>query len=150
MCATDVRSRFALALEGAYRQTTYRVEVDGVSYPIRIGRRHRTLDRALRAAGATRWACITAFNPQSVRRSARENARRNAALKRRLRESGIRWHPTEAIADDGAWPPESGVLALGVSRGMAEGIGREFDQAAVVWGCVGGKAALLWCNRLQY
>jgi hypothetical protein len=136
-------------LEAAYRQTTYRVEIDGASYPIRIGRLHRSLDRALRVAGAARWACITAFNPQSVQRSAHENARRHAALKRSLRARGVRWHPTEAAGDDGAWPAELGVLALGVSRGWAEQIGREFDQAAVVWGRVGGKAKLVWCNRLQ-
>jgi hypothetical protein len=121
----------------------------GASYPIRIGRLHRALDRALRPAGAKRWACITAFNPQSVRCSARENARRTAALKRRLRAGGIRWHSTEAVGDDGAWPIELGVFALGVSRGWAEQIGREFDQAAVVWGRVGGKATLVWCNQLQ-
>jgi hypothetical protein len=149
MRAIDERARRALALEAAYRQTTYRVEMAGVSYPIRIGRRHRTLDRALRAAGTTRWACITAFNPQSVTLSARENRRRAAALKRRLLADGVRWHPTEAVADDGAWPAELGVFALGVSRAWAKHTGREFDQAAVVWGRVGGKAELVWCNRLQ-
>jgi len=41
------------------------------------------------------------------------------------------------------------VLALGVSRARAERLGREFGQAAVVWGRVGGKAELVWCNRLS-
>jgi hypothetical protein len=149
MRAIHERARRDLALEAAYRHTTYRVEMDGASYPMRIGRPHRALDRALRAAGATRWACITAFNPQSLALPARDNRRRDAALKRRLRESGIRWHPTEAVADDGAWNPELGVFALGVSRAWAQQIGREFDQTAVVWGRVGGKAELVWCTRLQ-
>jgi hypothetical protein len=149
MCAVYERAVRELALENAYRQTTYRVEMNGASYPIRIGRPHRPLDHALRAAGATRWACITAFNPQSVALSALENVHCDAALKRRLHARGIRWHPSEAVGDDGAWPPELGVLALGVSRRMAESIGREFDQAAVLWGGVGGKAELVWCNQLQ-
>jgi hypothetical protein len=155
MCAVYERAGRELALESAYRQTTYRVEMDGASYPIRIGRPHRAVDRALRAAGATRWAWITAFNPQSVAVSTRQNASRDVTLKRRLHARGIPWHPSEAVGDDwavgddGAWPPEVGVLALGVSRRMAESIGREFDQAAVVWGRVGGKAELVWCNQLQ-
>jgi hypothetical protein len=143
------RATRELALDAAYRQTTYRVEIDGASYPIRIGRAHRALDTALTVSRTKRWACITACNPQSVALSARENDRRAAALERRLRAHDIRWHPTEAVGDDEVWPPELGVLALGVPRGWAERVGREFDQAAVVWGRVGGKAELVWCNRLQ-
>ena len=149
MRAVYERACRELKLEAAYRRTTYRVDIDGQSYPIRIGRPHRGLDTAVRAAGATQWACITAFNPQSVALSARENERRDAALTRRLNARGIRWHPSEAVGDDGIWPPESGIFSLGVTRGWAERTGREFDQAAVVWGRVGGKAELVWCNQLQ-
>jgi hypothetical protein len=143
------RASRELALEAAYRQTTYRVEMGGASYPIRIGRRHRLLDTTLRSEGARQWACITSYNPQSVRLSARDNERRDTALKRKLRARNIRWHPTAALGDAGDWPPELGVFAFGVSRGWAETTGREFDQAAVVWGRVGEKAELVWCNRLQ-
>ncbi|HUE86264.1 MAG TPA: DUF3293 domain-containing protein [Vicinamibacterales bacterium] len=138
-----------LRLEAAYRQTTYRVEMDGARHAIRIGRAHRALDVALRAARATRWACITACNPQSVPLSAHENQRRDAALKRALRARHVRWVPAEARGDKGDWPAEPGVLALGVSRSLAERIGHEFGQAAVVWGRVDGKAELVWCNRLR-
>jgi hypothetical protein len=148
MRAVYERASRELALEAAYRHTTYRVEMGGASYPIRIGRRHRSLDAALRSAGARRWACITAHNPQSVQQSAHENKGRDAALKRKLRARGIRWYPTAALGDAGHWPSEFGVLALGVSRGWAETTGREFDQAAVVWSRVGEKAELVWCNRL--
>jgi hypothetical protein len=142
------RASRELALEAAYRQTTYRVEIAAASYPIRIGRRHRVLDTALRGVRATQWAVITAHNPQSVQLSARENERRDAALKRKLRARGIRWYPTEATGDNGDWPAERGVLALGVTRGRAGRMGRDFDQAAIVWGRVGGRAELVWCNRL--
>jgi Protein of unknown function (DUF3293) len=149
MRAVYERASRELALEAAYRQTTYRVEMGGASYPIRTGRRHRSLDAALFSAGARRWACITAHNPQSVQLSARENKGRDAALKRKLRARGIRWYPAAALGDAGDWSSELGVLALSVSRGWAETTGREFDQAAVVWGRVGGNAELVWCNRLQ-
>jgi hypothetical protein len=147
--AVHGRASRELALEAAYRQTTYRVTLDDGGCLIRIGRRHRDLDAVVRAARATCWACITAFNPQSTPRSPDENERRDLSLKRRLRARGIRWHSTVAFADRGDWPAEAGVFALGVSRRMAESLGRAFDQAAVVWGRVGGKAELLWCNRLQ-
>jgi hypothetical protein len=149
MRAVYERASRELALEAAYRQTTYRVEMGEASYPIRIGRRHPLLDAALRSAGVRRWACITAHNPQSVQQSARQNEGRDKALKRKLRARGTRWYPTAALGDAGDWPSELGILALGVSRGWAEATGRTFDQAAVVWGCVGGKAELVWCNRLQ-
>jgi hypothetical protein len=141
------RATRELRLEAAYRQTTYLVDVDGASVPIRIGRSHRALDTAVRATRATRWVCVTAFNPQSARLSRSENQRRDVALKQRLHMQGIRWHPVEAVGDDGDWPPEMGVLALGVSRRWAERTGREFDQAAVVWGRAGGCAELVWCNQ---
>ena len=149
MRAVYERATRELTLEAAYRQTTYRVDIDGQDFSIRIGRPHPRLDTAVRAADATRWACITAFNPQSMSLSTSENGRRDAALKQGLRARGVRWHRSDAVGDDRAWPPESGVFALGVSRGMAEAIGRQFDQAAVVWGRVGGKAELVWCNRLR-
>jgi hypothetical protein len=147
--AVHGRASRELALEAAYRQTTYRVALDDGGCLIHIGRRHRDLDAVMRAARATHWACITAFNPQSTPLSPGENHRRDLALKQRLRARGIRWHSTEAFADRGGWPAEAGVLALGVSRRLAESLGRAFDQAAIVWGRVGGKAELLWCNRLH-
>jgi hypothetical protein len=149
MRAVYERARRELRLEAAYRQTTYRVEIEEASYPIRIGSAHPALDRALRAARTTRWACLTAYNPQSNRTPARENQRRDAALKRTLRNLAVRWCPMESRGDRGDWPPEPGVLALGVSRGRAESLGREFDQAAIVWGAAGGQAELVWCNRLK-
>jgi hypothetical protein len=147
--AVYLRAVRELALDAAYRKTTYRVEFDGASYAIRIGRSHPALDTALRPSHATSWACITAVNPQSVMLSARDNDHRAAALTRKLRVHDIRWHPAEALGDDGTWPPELGVFALGVRRRWAENTGREFDQAAVVWGRVNGKAELVWCNRLR-
>ena len=144
------RARRELRLEAAYRQTTYRVRMDEASHPIRIGRVHPALDRALGTARVTRWACITAYNPQSTRRPARQNQRCDAALKRRLRDLGVRWFPMESRGDRGDWPPELGVLALGVSRSRAESLGREFNQAAIVWGNAGGQAELVWCNRLKH
>lgn len=149
MRAVYQRACRELALEKSYRQTTYRVETEGASYPIRIGRLHGALDTALRGARATTWACVTAYNPQSAKCSVRENRRRGEALKRYLRARHIRWHVMEGVGDAGDWPSEPGVLALGVSRARAENLGREFGQAAVVWGRAGEKAELVWCNPLQ-
>ena len=150
MRAVYERARRELELEAAYRHTTYRTAMGDGSYAIRIGRPHLALDTALRATRATRWACITAYNPQSALRSAGENERQHAALERTLHVRGIRWYPMESTADKGDWPPEPGVLALGIGRGRAESLGRDFGQAAIVWGRVGGKAELVWCNRLRH
>jgi hypothetical protein len=149
MRAVYERARRELELETAYRETTFCADINGTRLPIRIGRPHGQLDAALRASGARRWACITAYNPQSEMGPAFENQRRDVELKQTLQDRAITSHPAEGLGDDGKWPAEPGVLALDVSRGRAEALGREFGQTAIVWGRVRGKAELVWCNQLR-
>ena len=133
-----------LALAQAYRKTTYAADIAGVTYAIRIGRLHRKLDAQLEVLRSTRWAFVTAWNPQSQRLSARVNRQRHALLTQALDERRIRWHPMHATGDAGDWPTEEGVMALGLSRTAARRLGKEFEQAAVVFGRVGEKAELVW------
>jgi hypothetical protein len=137
------------ALTRAYRQTTYVADIEGSRHEIRIGRRHRRLDAQLLSRRVTRWACITAWNPQSRRLSGRMNRTRHALLEQMLQSHRIRFHPIRATADAGDWPTETGVLALGVSRARAARIGGEFQQLAIVWGQVGAKAELVWCRSTR-
>jgi hypothetical protein len=150
MRAAYERACRELTLETAYRATTYTARLDESDLPVRIGQFHRALDARLRDRGAAQWACITAYNPQSVALTRQENERRDAELRRRLDDTGVRHYPARAEGDDGRWPAELGVLAAGISRGRAEALGRAFDQAAVVLGRAGRLAELVWCNRLLH
>ena len=102
-----------LDLEQVYRATTYSAEIDGTMIPLRVGGRHSKLDATLGTGRASRWACITAWNPQSEPQKADENHARDADLKRALAERGLRWYPMTGAGDDGQWPPEPGVLVAG-------------------------------------
>ena len=144
MQAVYQRACRELALEQAYRATTYRAEVDGALLPIRVGRPHTKLDAKLRAANASKWACITAWNPQSVPRPAEENHASDAALKQTLAGRGLRWYPMEGAGDDGSWPPERGVLVTGISRSLADRSGGSLVRPR--WSGARPGAMPNWCG----
>src|SRR5436189_291770 len=64
----------------AYRATRYLIELPRRHIDLRIGRRSPAVDRLLAREGARGGAFLTAFNPQSERRSAAWNARALRAL----------------------------------------------------------------------
>jgi len=135
------------ALHAAYLQTTYWVEAGPQPVALRIGERSCALDRMLGACRASRWAFVTAWNPRSELRPRWQNARRQRALLHALRSSGWHWVGALAQGDGDDWPPEPGVLVLGISREQARRLGRRFRQYAVVAGQRGGVARLVWCER---
>ena len=54
--------------------------------------------------------------------------------------------PGEGIGDDGTWPPERSLLVLGIDHAGAVQLGHRFGQRAIVWGELGGLAALVLCE----
>jgi len=133
-------------LLAAYRRTRFYADTDHGQFVIRVGERCAELDALLTVAGLTTWAYITAFNPGSVLGSDDENARRHHALEEAIRQLGCSMFPGEGIGDDGAWPPERSLLVLGIDRAAAVQLGQRFGQRAIVWGELGGLAALVLCE----
>jgi hypothetical protein len=78
-------------------------------------------------------AFITACNPLGRFIAAPLNAQRQQALLAELSRrklvaiAGIGQHPTNQ------WPGEPSFLVLGVTRGGARALGRQFEQNAIVW-----------------
>ena len=134
-------------LIAAYIDTTYWVVAQPEPIAVRIGFPNRSLDRALAVHGVSRWAFITAWNPHSKRRAHWFNAARHLALLRTLRRASFVWVPAVAQGDAHDWPPEIGVLVLGIKRAQVRRLGRRFRQNAVVAGRRGGVAELVWCSR---
>lgn len=134
------RSRRA-ELERAYHQTTYAAAVD---LRLRIGQRNALLDALLDERGIDAWAYLSAYNPGSRPVGDEENRAAQQRLIDLVRERGLAWYVGAGEADDGSWPPEPSLLVLGLARGDAEAIGREFEQSAIVVGKRGGVPELVW------
>ena len=140
------RATRELGLEQAYLHTTFHVNVFGEKV-VRPGRRVPDLEKALSLWPASRWAIITAYTPQSRVLSDVENTERNIALKRRVND--LMSFSALGVGSVGDWTPEPSLLVLGISRGKAVALGREFGQAAIVVGTRGERAELVWCNTLD-
>lgn len=131
-------------LEDAYRATTYWVETPERWIALRVGEASEPLDRLLGPHES--WALVTADNPRSVPLPPEENRKRRCALR-----AEVRWpsFPTVAVADPqpGAepWPPELGLLLLGIGRKEALALGRRHEQNAILFGRKGGPVEMLRC-----
>ncbi|MBC6992235.1 DUF3293 domain-containing protein [Hymenobacter sp. BT491] len=103
-----------------------------------------------------RVAYLTAHNPDNVRLTDVANRERHAQLLAELEQRGIAWQPAygracPAVGDAeelarqaqaGFWR-EDGVWLLGTTRRLAQAIGKQFGQRAVVYAEAGGVAELL-------
>jgi hypothetical protein len=128
----------AAALAAAFRATCYRVDAgDGSFFDLRIGVVQPAFAAWLRTLRVTRWAIVSAHNPQSAqacRLSANDNDERDARLGERLRQVGWRHARSVAIADAGDWPAEEGFLVLDAPLAALVALAAEFCQAAIVCG----------------
>jgi hypothetical protein len=126
-----------------YVETAYDVHLPGGTVSLRHGARAPALD-ALLAPEATEWAFLTAWNPGSRLLARPENERRQAVLVRSL-SGRYRLFHGEGRGDDGAWPPELSVLALGLPLAEALRVGRAWGQVAVLAGRRGEPARVRLC-----
>jgi hypothetical protein len=128
----------------AYRKTRYEAQTPGGKIVLRHGAHSPELDRILDARFPG-WAFITAWNPGSnPRLSIDENRRRQKELEAAL-SPRYRTFPGKGVGDDGRWPAEESVLVLGISRGEALAVGRQFGQLAIVAGRLGEPAVVVAC-----
>lgn len=133
-------------LRAAYRLAHYRIDTgDGGAITRRIGLADAEADRRLAALGTTqRWAIVTACNPLGVALDEAANATRITALAERLDAAAIRHRPATGLDPEGRWPAEPGALLIDPPEGVAEALGREFGQNAIVTGVPGTAPQLVW------
>ena len=129
----------------AYEKTRFCVDDGPRRVCFTAGSRSPRLQALLRRHETRDWAFLTGWNPASVELSRAENDARQDDLKRDLVTDGYRWLPGEGVGDDPASQPEESLLVLGISRGKAVTVGREFGQLAVVVGRRDGPARLVPC-----
>jgi hypothetical protein len=132
MTGRETGSGLDPALLTAYRETDFRV-TGPVAFTLRVGTVSAGLAALHRQLGVTSSAFVTACNPFSAALTDDENAARLEALRTELRRRQLPFLEGEGQHPGNAWPAEASVLVLGVSRGEAGELGRQFEQNAVVW-----------------
>ncbi|MCC6958490.1 MAG: DUF3293 domain-containing protein [Dehalococcoidia bacterium] len=111
------------ALERAYREALYSVELPGGTVTFRIGERLPDVEP---------FALITAWNPGHARPGDVENAAANARLRYRLTALSLRFVAADGRSPDGAHV-EPSFAVFGISREAGLALAREFGQAAIAW-----------------
>jgi hypothetical protein len=133
-----------LALWEAYRKTTFRIFDAAGDIDVQIGWNPKGLQKLLERERVWCWAFITAWNPGSTPLSKAENERRQSELV----QKASRWTTIRGagVGQDSTWPPEESLCILGISRGAALALGRQFGQLGIVWGKRDGRAELVPCE----
>ena len=122
----------------AYRAAVWTLDLPHAG-PVRL-RLPGPAPAALRPSGI-----VTAYNPASALRTARENALAHRRLRAELRRRGLRWLRCVADAPDtgsAEWR-EPGFCVLGCARDTVVALGARSGQNAVVWIDADGLAALV-------
>ena len=117
-------------LLAAYKRTKFNVFKPKMT--IKIGRQSRDMNTLLNLFGETEWSYITSYNPRSKELTEDENIKRFNELKEKI--SGYTTFEGEGVGTDATWKPERSFLIIGISRTDAIGLGKEFEQNAIVYG----------------
>lgn len=134
------------AWEAAYRATYYVARLARGELVQRIDHADPTADERLRreVGCVNGWAFVTPCNPRSVEQTIDENARRCEAMRRELEARGQRFVAAVHRDPEGHWPEEESFLLIDPEEGLAESLGRAYEQNAVVLGALGGAPVLRW------
>jgi hypothetical protein len=143
LLAEQLERESRLVWEDIYLKVQYFVET--FSKPIRIDERSEEADAFLRRHKAETWAYITACNPMSEVLPEAENARRNAALERAIQD--YPYLRGKGLDPEGIWPGEDSFFVAGITLDEASGLARRFDQRAIVFGRLGGRAELIFMEE---
>lgn len=128
----------------AVSNTTYWVDATPPMV-LRINEHAPAMDALLSTHGVNEWAFITAFNPGSATHSEEQNSAFNKKLKQLIQGAGLKFLEGHDHSDCNAWPDERSFLILGIKRGAARKIGRQFGQVGIVCGQRGEAPELVYC-----
>lgn len=134
------------SLEAAYRGTEYCVQLPAGELRLKVDRQLEDDDRRLRgeAGVESHWAIVTPCNPGSQALSAQANQERREQLDAVLEEHRVRRIASVNRDPLEKWPDEPGFLLCDPLPGLAERLGRRFQQNAILTGKLGEAPQLLW------
>jgi hypothetical protein len=99
---------------------------------LRVGRPSAELDAILEVERASSAAFITAANPRGKRQDDEANRAACAALQKKVAPEYL-CYAGEGRDPAGKWAAEPSLLVIGIRRDVAEALGREFRQNAIVF-----------------
>ena len=140
---------FTGALAEAYLATSYVVRTGTDELVVKPNQRSSDIDRLLCSLKARTAVFITACNPYSLTLSPTTNSDRHRRLKLLMRRRRLRFLEGEGRGEIGDWPPEESLFVVGVSREMANALGREWHQNAIVFVELGRTAELVMLRRVE-
>ncbi len=126
-------SKIPADLIASYRAADYRAGFGSASISLRIDQYSESLAQLLAASGQQCAVFITACNPGSQPQSPAANQAAHARLHEELSRHTDQIIEGTGSDPSGAWPAEPSLLALGVELDVAEALGRQFGQNAIVW-----------------
>jgi hypothetical protein len=120
----------------AFLETHYRVHQHGSVVPtmtLRVGDASPDLIALHRKHGVDCSAFLTAYNPFAKKVDDASNLQRQEALKQEVSRRSLVFLHGEGQHPTNGWPAEPSVLVLGLSLEAAKVMGRQYEQAAIVW-----------------
>lgn len=134
------------AWETAYRNADYRVQLPLGELLLKINRHHADDDLRLHKEAGIRshWAIVTPCNPGSLAQSTALNQARCEELSGMLQALAVPCFKSINRDSQGQWPDEPGFLLCDPPPGLAENLGRHFEQNAILRGNLGEVSRLQW------
>lgn len=127
------RSKIPAELIQAYRDAVYRVATLDQALELKVDRRSPELAALYAIYGCNSACFITACNPLSQLRSTELNREANTRLRGELERVARAIFDSDGSDSEGEGPREPGFLALGIDEAQAAGLGRDYEQNAVLW-----------------
>jgi len=143
--AYTIRYMVDPALIKLYRTTRFVVIAPKGKIVLSIGAWSQALDDLMTIFETSSCALITASNPGSKRLPDASNRERHEHLIKESRKRGYSFLEGLGVSEDGAWPPETSLLIVGIVQDRAEELARLFGQNAIVFAKRGEPVELLLC-----
>ena len=132
------------ALEAAYRRTRYEVLAPEGLLLLQLDVHNPGLLTVHERLGVRCSAFLTAWNPRSMPQPPAQNAAALKRMQRVLAGLGLECWPGWGRDPTGAWPAEESLFVPGLALAVAQRLGREFDQHAIVHALHDAVPRLLW------
>jgi len=120
----------------AFLETHYRVHQHGPDAPpliLRVGQASAGLVALHRTNSVECSAFLTAYNPFAHQVDEEANLKRQEDLRQELSSRSRFFLSGEGQHPANGWPAEPSVLVLGLSLEAAKVMGRQYEQAAILW-----------------
>lgn len=130
-------------LIASYSQTQYWVSIRCEKIEVFIDHYSERIKSLITQFEASCAAIVTAYNPYSQLKNENENRHANELLRNFLTRNSCRFLESLNIDPTQTWPPEESFFVFDLELHLAQNVGRQFGQNAIVWVDHGAIARLI-------